>query len=84
LSYAIFSQLIWHRDISVAFLTVTFWISVYIFERSWATMLGIAVGFMVYLGGPIVLLDRFLLIRSSGQQPADPELLFSPPEHHRV
>jgi len=35
----------------------------YLFERSWATMLGVSVGFMVYLGTPTVLLDRFLLVR---------------------
>jgi hypothetical protein len=69
--YALFRQLIWHRDLSVAFLTVTFWISVYILERSWATMLGITVGFLVYLGGPTVLLDRFLLIRAPSQPTVD-------------
>jgi len=73
--YALFRQLIRHRDLSVAFLTVTFWISVYILERSWATMLGINVGFLVYLGAPTVLLDRFLLIRA----PAQPAVDDSPP-----
>jgi hypothetical protein len=83
--YAVFSRLIRHRDISVAFLTVTFWMSVYIFERSWATMLGIAVGFMVYLGGPTVLLDRFLLIRSAAQplEGSEPGAIFEA-EGHRA
>jgi hypothetical protein len=83
--YAVFSRLIRHRDISVAFLTVTFWMSVYIFERSWATMLGIAVGFMVYLGGPTVLLDRFLLIRTAAQpvDASEPAAMFEA-EGHRA
>jgi hypothetical protein len=83
--YALFRAMIWHRELFVAFATVSFWISLYLFERSWATMLGVTLGYMVYLGGPIVLLDRFLLIRFSAQQAENStELLFSPPEHHRV
>lgn len=82
--YVTFRHLIWHRELFVAFATVTFWLSVYLFERSWATMLGVTVGFLVYLGGPIVLLDRFLLMSAAKQASPDPELLFTPPEHHRV
>ena len=82
--YALFRSLIWHRELFVAFATVSFWISVYLFERSWATMLGLTVGFMVYLGGPIVLLDRFLLIHFSAKQAAeDPDLAWTPAEHPR-
>jgi len=62
-SYALFRQLIWHRELFVAFATVAFWLSVYLFERSWATMLGVSLAFMVYLGLPVVLLDRFLLVK---------------------
>lgn len=77
--YALFRSLIWHKELFVSFATVSFWISLYLFERSWATMLGVTLGFMVYLGGPIVLLDRFLLIRFRAKsQPAQPDLLFSP------
>jgi hypothetical protein len=82
--YALFRSLIWHRELFVAFATVSFWSSLYLFERSWATMLGVTVGFMVYLGGPMVLLDRFLLIQYGKQQTQDPELLFTPIEHHRA
>jgi hypothetical protein len=41
---------------------------------------------MVYLGVPMVLLDRFLLIKATSQQatPDNPELLFTPAEHHRA
>jgi hypothetical protein len=82
--YTLFRSLIWHRELFVAFATVSFWISVYLFERSWATMLGVTVGFMVYLGGPIVLLDRFLLIQFSAKQAAeDADLAWTAAEHHR-
>ena len=77
LLYALFRQLIWHRELFVAFATVTFWLTVYLFERSWATMLGVSLGFMVYLGGPVILLDRFLLIRYARQARADVGLVFT-------
>jgi len=78
--YALFRSIIWHRELFVAFGTVAFWLSAYLFERSWATMLGVAVGFMVYLGVPTVLLDRFLLVRFGKDQPrADNELMFDTP-----
>jgi hypothetical protein len=83
--YALFRSLIWHRELFVSFATVSFWISLYLFERSWATMLGVTVAFMVYLGGPIVLLDRFLLVQYTASQAKDePPLLFSPAERHRI
>ena len=83
--YAVFRSVIWHRELFVAFATVSFWISVYLFERSWATMLGVTVGFMVYLGGPIVLLDRFLLIQYTARQAeVDAEFGMTPAEHHRT
>jgi hypothetical protein len=84
--YATFRYVIWHKELFVSFATVSFWISLYLFERSWATMLGQTVGFMVYLGGPIVLLDRFLLIQYGKQTAAlDPVPLFTAPaEQHRA
>jgi hypothetical protein len=83
--YAMFRSVIWHRELFVAFATVSFWISVYLFERSWATMAGVTVGFMVYLGGPVVLLDRFLLIKYSARQAAaDGDLMLTPAEHHQA
>jgi hypothetical protein len=83
--YAVFRSIIWHRDLFVAFATVSFWVSLYLFERSWATMLGVIIGFMVYLGGPIVLLDRFLLIRYQATLPeAERELMVAAVEHNRA
>ena len=66
--YAYFSTAIRHRDLCVAFTTVTFWTSIYLFERSWAMMLGSTLGMVIYLGAPTVLLDRILLIREVGQR----------------
>jgi len=78
--YALFRSIIWHRELFVAFGTVAFWLSAYLFERSWATMLGVTVGFMVYLGPPTILLDRFLLVRfGKDQVRPENELMFDAP-----
>jgi hypothetical protein len=82
--YALFRQLIWHRELFVAFATVTFWLTVYLFERSWATMLGVSLGFMVYLGVPVVLLDRFLLVRYEKHARENSELMFAEPDRHQA
>ena len=82
--YALFRSIIWHRELFVAFATVSFWVGLYLFERTWATMMGVTVGFMVYLGAPIVLLDRFLLIQYGKQQAQDPDLLFAPLERRQT
>jgi len=82
--YRLFSRLIYHRELFVAFTTVTFWLTIYLFERSWATMLGVSLGFMIYLGLPVVLLDRFLLIRYARQTRGDSALLFSGLDHRQA
>jgi hypothetical protein len=74
--YALFRRLIWHRDLLVSFATVAFWLSLYLFERSWATMLGVSLGMMIYLGAPIVLLDRFLLVRFFAQKHAEAGVMY--------
>jgi hypothetical protein len=77
LSYAFFRKIIWHRELFVSFATVSFWLSLYLFERSWATMLGVWLAFMVYLGGPVILLDRFLLVKFVAEKRERDALLFS-------
>jgi len=72
-----------HLDLMAGYATVTFWFAMYLFERSWVVMLGEAVGLIVYVGVPLVLLDRFLLVRYERQQ-ADGDLLFQQPEHFEI
>jgi hypothetical protein len=61
--YAWFLRTMWHRELGVAVVIVVFWISLYLFEKSWANMLGISASLIIYLGLPITLLDRLLAIR---------------------
>jgi len=78
-AYALFRRLIWHRELFVAFATVAFWLSVYLFERSWATMLGSTMSLLIYLGPPVVLLDRFLLVRFAVDRTREQDVMFPAP-----
>jgi hypothetical protein len=61
MAYAWFVRTIWHRELAVATVTVVFWLSRYLFERSWAQTIGFAMSFIVYLGLPVVFVDAMVL-----------------------
>jgi hypothetical protein len=46
-----------HRDIAVAVSTVIAWLSLYLFERSWAKTIGLTGTLLIYAGGLSYLLD---------------------------
>jgi hypothetical protein len=75
LAYQLVRRLIRHRELLVAYSTVTFWFALYLFERSWVMTLGETVGLLVYVGVPLVLLDRALLDRHRREAEEQP-LLF--------
>jgi len=74
MAYAWLMNHIYHRELAVALTTVVFWLSLYLFERSWAKMVGDALTMLLYLGTVTVLLDRLLLTKfvrqGSGAQAA--------------
>jgi hypothetical protein len=59
------------RELATALVTVVFWLSLYLFERSWARTLGLTLTMFVYLGGTAYLLDRWLLLRASHHEPQE-------------
>lgn len=61
MAYQGFLRLIRHRELAVALVTVVFWVSLYLFERSWIKTLGISGTMMIYVGGAVFLIDRALL-----------------------
>jgi hypothetical protein len=61
--YAWFLRIIHHRELAVSLVTVVFWLSLYLFEKSAVRTLGMSVTLMVYLGGLSFLIDRWLLMR---------------------
>ncbi|MDX2039969.1 MAG: hypothetical protein SF097_01920 [Acidobacteriota bacterium] len=65
LLYGLFFRLIVHRELAIAVGTVIFWLSLYIFERSWVKTLGQSATLIVYLTVVTVLVDRFLLSQKS-------------------
>jgi hypothetical protein len=62
-TFQMWMSIIQHRDLAVALTTVMYWLSLYLFERSWAKMLGLTITLMVYLGGLVYLVDQWLLMR---------------------
>lgn len=63
LAYRRFLRLIWYRELAVGLVTVVFWLSLYLFERSWVKTLGLTITLMVVMGAAVFILDRLLLLR---------------------
>lgn len=53
-----------HTEIAVPLVTVIFWLSVYLFERSFVKWMGLTGTLLIYVGGMAFLLDRWLLQQS--------------------
>ena len=64
-AYAWLTMTIAHRDLSVAVTTVIFWLALYLFERSWAKMVGDTLTMLAYLGVTTVLFDKFLMVKKA-------------------
>jgi hypothetical protein len=60
-SYRGIQVLIRHQEIAVPVLTVIFWLSVYLFERSWVKTMGLTGTMLIYVGGVAFILDRLLI-----------------------
>jgi hypothetical protein len=61
MAYQWWLGIIRHRELAVGLVAVMFWMSLYLFERSWIKTLGLTVTMMVYLGGATIVIDRVLL-----------------------
>ena len=73
-AYQSLSARIQHEELRSGLLAVIFWLSLYLFERSWVKTLGLMGTLLLYLGGPALLLDYYLsrggIVRTD---PAPPE-----------
>jgi hypothetical protein len=47
-----------HRDMAISVVTVIGWVSLYLFERSWAKTIGYGGSLLIYAGGLCYVLDR--------------------------
>jgi hypothetical protein len=70
-AYQTWLTVIRHRELALSLVTVIFWLSLYLFERSWIKTMGLAVTLMVYLGGLSYLIDQYLLARRAQAEPTD-------------
>jgi hypothetical protein len=61
-AYAWFLRAIACRELALATVAVIFWLSLYLFERSWAMTIGFSGTLMIYLGGAMVIADRYLRV----------------------
>jgi hypothetical protein len=60
LAFTFFRRMIFVRELAIPLLTVVFWLSLYLYEESFAKMLGDALTMLAYLGGLTLLIDRFV------------------------
>jgi hypothetical protein len=65
-----------HRDIAVSVSTVIAWLSLYLFERSWAKTVGMSGTLLIYAGGLSFVLDRlwfekFRNVYATDSEPSD-------------
>lgn len=67
-AFAFFANTLRHREIAVPFLVVAFWLSLYLFERSWAHNLGFGGLLLLYLGAAALIADRFVSRREASRQ----------------
>ena len=73
-SYQGMLQVLRHRELAISVITVIFWLSLYLFERSWVKTLGTHLTLLVYLGGLTYLLDKYLSGREApvtGELPSE-------------
>ena len=67
--YKFFLKAIQNRELAVSFVVTVFWLSLYLFERSWVMTLGLAGTLTIYAGLATVILDRYLLRLGSAVVP---------------
>ena len=60
-AYQLLLRAVRHRELAVGLVTVVFWLSLYLFERSWVKHLGFTLTLIAYLGGATILGDHLLL-----------------------
>jgi hypothetical protein len=70
-AYRMLQVLIRHTEISTPILAVIFWVGLYLFERSWAKMIGSTGTMLIYLGGAAILVDRVLLAVAARRDAAE-------------
>lgn len=58
LCYASLLRMLKHRDLAISVVTMICWMSLYLFERSWAKTIGLAGTLLIYVGALAYFFDR--------------------------
>ncbi len=66
LAFSFFTRMLTVSELRIGLTTMIFWLSLYLFERSWVKTLGLACTLMLYLGAPAIILDRYISRRLIG------------------
>jgi hypothetical protein len=64
LAYRFFLHTIHDHELATGFVVTTFWLSLYLFERSWVKTLGLAGTLMIYAGLATIVIDHYLRSRT--------------------
>jgi hypothetical protein len=70
-AYQGFLRIIRHRDLAIGLVTIICWLSLYLFERSWAKTAGLAGTLIIYVGAFTFFVDRFLLRQALDVSPPE-------------
>ena len=69
-AYRLARRMFYAREPAAGFVTVVFWMSLYLFEKSWVTTLGISVTLLISLGGLVYIAEWGLRHRGRRRCPA--------------
>jgi hypothetical protein len=58
-----------HRELAVALVSVVFWLSLYLFERSWIKTFGLTLTLVLYLGAVVWFFDRHFRAAAARSSP---------------
>ena len=68
--YSTLLRMLKHRDLAISVVTMISWMSLYLFERSWAKTIGLAGTLMIYVGGLAYFFDRMWYERFRASLPS--------------
>jgi hypothetical protein len=68
--YRLVYHIMYYRELAVALVSVVFWLSLYLFERSWIKTFGLTLTLVIYLGAVVWLLDRHFRVKAARRSAA--------------
>jgi hypothetical protein len=57
-AYRLVNRWIWHEELAVAVSAIVFWMSLFLFERSWDRTIGLTLTYMIVMTGSCIVMER--------------------------